>query len=167
MDNDWEKHFKELFEKKADDIEKSWDDLINKYFPVDDLFKKVKRADPDPQLVELSSWLRVLRHPLVILILGGRGWGKSALGYKIAEYLKGQSEAHDKKLLEHLSAHDPDRFWEESERMKDQFNVCGFSALACLLEILPPCKGQILGYERWHEEPTRSAVSFAAVAFTD
>jgi AmmeMemoRadiSam system protein B len=84
-----------------------------------------------------------------------------------AEYLKGQSEAHDKKLLEHLSALDPDLFWEESRNVKDQFNVCGFSALACLLEILPPCKGQILGYERWHEEPTRSAVSFAAVVFTN
>lgn len=83
-----------------------------------------------------------------------------------AEYLKGQSEAHDKKLLQHLSALDPDLFWEESRNVKDQFNVCGFSALACLLEILPPCKGQILDYERWHEEPTRSAVSFAAAIFT-
>jgi hypothetical protein len=84
-----------------------------------------------------------------------------------AEYLKGQSEAHDKKLLQHLSTLDPDLFWEESRNVKDQFNVCGFSALACLLEILPPCKGQVLDYERWHEEPTRSAVSFAAVVFTN
>ena len=83
-----------------------------------------------------------------------------------AEYLKGQSEAHDKKLLQHLSDLDPDLFWEESRRVKDQFNVCGFSALACLLEILPPCEGRILDYERWNEEPTRSAVSFAAVVFT-
>jgi AmmeMemoRadiSam system protein B len=83
-----------------------------------------------------------------------------------AEYLKGQSEAHDKKLLQHLSLLDPELFWEESRNVKDQFNVCGFSALACLLEILPPCKGHILDYERWHEEPTRSAVSFAAVVFT-
>jgi hypothetical protein len=88
-------------------------------------------------------------------------------GHEIpAQYLKGQSESHDKKLLQHLSALDPDLFWEESREVKDQFNVCGFSALACLLEILPPCKGQILDYERWHEEPTRSAVSFAAVVFT-
>jgi AmmeMemoRadiSam system protein B len=84
-----------------------------------------------------------------------------------AEYLKGRSEAHDRKLLEHLSALDPDLFWEESRKVKDQFNVCGFSALACLLEILPPCKGQILGYEIWHEDSTRSAVSFAAVVFTN
>jgi len=84
-----------------------------------------------------------------------------------AEYLRGQSEAHDKKLLQHLSALEPDLFWEESRKVEDQFNVCGFSALACLLEILPSSKGQILDYERWHEEPTRSAVSFAAVVFTN
>jgi hypothetical protein len=84
-----------------------------------------------------------------------------------AEYLRGQSEAHDKKLLEHLCAPDADSFWEESRKVKDQFNVCGFSALACLLEILAPSKGQILDYEIWHEEPTRSAVSFAAVVFTN
>jgi AmmeMemoRadiSam system protein B len=83
-----------------------------------------------------------------------------------AEYLKGQSEVHDKKLMQHLSLRHPDLFWEESRNVKDQFNVCGFSVLACLLEILPPCKGQIVAYERWHEEPTRSAVSFAAVIFT-
>ncbi len=83
-----------------------------------------------------------------------------------AEYLKGQSEAHDKKLLQHLSALDPDLFWEESRKVEDQFNVCGFSALACLLEILPPARGEIRHYERWHEEPTRSAVSFAALVFT-
>jgi AmmeMemoRadiSam system protein B len=84
-----------------------------------------------------------------------------------AEYLKGQSEAHDMKLMRHLSLREPDLFWEESRRVKDQFNVCGFSALACLLEILPSCKGQILDYETWYEEPTRSAVSFAAVVFTN
>ena len=82
-----------------------------------------------------------------------------------AGYLEGKSEAHDKNLLNHLSRLDPDLFWEESGRVKDQFNVCGFSALACLLEVLPSCKGRILDYQLWHEEATRSAVSFAAVVF--
>jgi hypothetical protein len=44
--------------------------------------------------------------------------------------------------------------------------VCGFSSLACLLEILPGTHGQVLHYEVWHEEPTRSAVSFASVAMS-
>jgi hypothetical protein len=83
-----------------------------------------------------------------------------------ARYMKGQSEAHDSALLNSLILQDAESFWRESGRVKDQYNVCGFAALACLLEILPPCKGRLLGYEMWHEEATRSAVSYAAVAFT-
>ena len=83
-----------------------------------------------------------------------------------AAYLKGQSERHDKNLLKHLSMLDAENFWEESRNVKDQFNVCGFSALACLLEILPPGRGQILDYQMWNEEATRSAVSFAGVVFS-
>jgi MEMO1 family protein len=83
-----------------------------------------------------------------------------------ARYMKGQSEAHDRALLNDLMALDADSFWKESCRVKDQYNVCGFAALACLLEVLPRCKGHLLGYEMWHEEATRSAVSYAGVAFT-
>ena len=83
-----------------------------------------------------------------------------------AQYLKKQSETHDRHLLEHLSRLDANRFWEESREVNDHYNVCGFSALACLLEVLPPCHGKVLGYEMWNEATTRSAVSFAAVAFT-
>jgi len=83
-----------------------------------------------------------------------------------ATHLQSQSEMHDQNLLKAFSNMQPDAFWEESVRVKDQFNVCGFSAMACLMEILPPSRGQILGYEVWHEQPTRSAVSFAAVVFT-
>jgi hypothetical protein len=82
-----------------------------------------------------------------------------------ASYIKGQSEAHDSALLNSLTSQDAGSLWKESGRVKDQYNVCGFAALACLLEILPPCKGRLLGYEMWHEEATRSAVSYAAVAF--
>jgi MEMO1 family protein len=83
-----------------------------------------------------------------------------------AQYMKSQSEAHDRALLNSLTVPDADSFWKESGRVNDQYNVCGFAALACLLEILPPCKGHLLGYEVWHEEATRSAVSYAAMVFT-
>jgi hypothetical protein len=83
-----------------------------------------------------------------------------------AQYLKGQSEIHDRALLDSLTALNADLFWQESGRVKDKYNVCGFAALACLLEVLQPCKGHLLGYETWHEEAARSAVSYAAVAFT-
>ena len=83
-----------------------------------------------------------------------------------ATNLENQAKTHDTKLLEHLSRLDADRFWEESGSVNDRYNVCGFSALACLLEILPQCNGSVLDYDMWHEAPTRSAVSFAAVVFT-
>lgn len=83
-----------------------------------------------------------------------------------ASYMEGQSKQHDERLLHALSKADPDGFWEESIRIKDNFNVCGFSAIACLLEVLPPSTGKVLNYQIRHEEATQSAVSFAAVAFT-
>jgi hypothetical protein len=83
-----------------------------------------------------------------------------------ARSLQNLSEAHDRILLKNLTSLDADRFWEESRRVKDRYNVCGFAALACLLEVLPDSRGQVLQYEIWHEEATRSAVSFASIVFT-
>ncbi|MDY6857345.1 MAG: AmmeMemoRadiSam system protein B [Thermodesulfobacteriota bacterium] len=83
-----------------------------------------------------------------------------------AVHLEKQSETHDKSLLESLSKIDADQFWEESIKAKDQFNVCGFAALACMLEVLPQCKGKVFDYQIWHEEASRSAVSFSSVVFT-
>jgi AmmeMemoRadiSam system protein B len=82
-----------------------------------------------------------------------------------ARQFENRSEAHDRALLHHLLSMDADGFWEESARVNDRYNVCGFAALACLLEVLPPCKGRLLHYEIWHEDATRSAVSFAAAVF--
>jgi len=83
-----------------------------------------------------------------------------------ASLIINESERHDKQLLHYLCTRDADGFWLESERIKDRYNVCGFSALACLLEILPPSHGHLLDYEIFKEDPTRSAVSFSAALFT-
>jgi len=82
-----------------------------------------------------------------------------------AAALEQETRSHDAALLECLCACDADGFWKESARVRDRYNVCGFSALATLLEILPPCQGRQLGYELWHEQPTASAVSYAAASF--
>ncbi|MBN1101789.1 MAG: AmmeMemoRadiSam system protein B [Deltaproteobacteria bacterium] len=84
-----------------------------------------------------------------------------------AAHLEARTKAHDQTLLEALCRLDADAFWGESGRVRDRYNVCGFSALASLLEVLPPSRGEVLGYEIWHEEPTQSAVSFAAMAFRE
>jgi AmmeMemoRadiSam system protein B len=83
-----------------------------------------------------------------------------------ASYLEKETEKHDRNLLQHVSHGDADLFWQESQRVEDRFHVCGFSALACLLEVLSGRKGDILDYQLWHEEATKSAVSFSALIFT-
>jgi AmmeMemoRadiSam system protein B len=82
-----------------------------------------------------------------------------------AAYFESQAKNHDRTLLEHLTRLDTDGFWETSRSVNDRYNVCGFSALACLLEVVPPCLGVVLNYDMWHEPQTQSAVSFAAAAF--
>ena len=82
-----------------------------------------------------------------------------------ASFIIDQSEKHDRQLLHFLCAGSADGLWSESARIEDKYNVCGFSALACLLATLPPSQGHLLGYEISKEDPTRSAVSFAAAIF--
>ena len=38
-----------------------------------------------------AEWLRLVRHPSVVLVLGKRGSGKSALGYRVLELLRNQA----------------------------------------------------------------------------
>jgi hypothetical protein len=82
-----------------------------------------------------------------------------------ASHLEAQAGGHDQRLLKSLCEMDADGFWDESAKTSDRYNVCGFSALALLLEVLPRCSGQVLSYECWHEPQTRSAVSFASMVF--
>ena len=77
-----------------------------------------------------------------------------------------ESQEHDEALLDGLCRQDAAAFWAECRRVGDRYHVCGFSALACMLEVLPPCDARVLMYDTWHEGPTMSAVSFAAAAFT-
>ncbi len=46
------------------------------------------KLSPDPQTIEAGKWLRLIHHPSIVVILGGRGRGKSALGYRLLEYLR-------------------------------------------------------------------------------
>lgn len=82
-----------------------------------------------------------------------------------AEALEPEVRAHDERLLEAVCNGSVIDLWSEIRRAEDRYQVCGYPALACLLEILPrPVKGQVLDYRIAFEEPTGSAVSFAAVA---
>jgi len=77
-----------------------------------------------------------------------------------------EARAHDMALIEALCRGDATGFWAENRRVGDRYHVCGFSSLACLLELFENVEGRLLDYEFWQEEPTRSAVSFAALLLT-
>ncbi|EHJ48061.1 UPF0103/Mediator of ErbB2-driven cell motility-containing protein [Solidesulfovibrio carbinoliphilus subsp. oakridgensis] len=83
-----------------------------------------------------------------------------------AEALEEAALAHDTALLDALARGDADAIWEESARVKDVYNVCGFTALATLAEILPPATMALLAHDVMREAETRSAVSFAGAVFS-
>jgi AmmeMemoRadiSam system protein B len=76
-----------------------------------------------------------------------------------------EAKEHDRLLLEAICQGDLETFWSEVQKGDNRYNVCGFSALAVLMELLSSKKGHLLGYDFWMEEATQSAVSFASLAF--
>jgi AmmeMemoRadiSam system protein B len=102
-----------------------------------------------------------------------------------ASYIEPQARKHDYALIDAILKKSPDSFWEESKKVNDKYNVCGFSALscfleliiryslgkvldsnACVMELLPTdIKAELLDYEIWHEKSTNSAVSFCGIKF--
>jgi len=73
-----------------------------------------------------------------------------------ASELLHEAGAHDRALLAAVAKGDADALWAESARVRDRYHVCGFSALAALLEVLGPGQNQILSYQMMQEEPTQS-----------
>jgi hypothetical protein len=79
-----------------------------------------------------------------------------------ARELEEEAQKHDRALLEALISGDLSAFWGEARRVEDRYNVCGLSTLTTLLACADGLRGTVLDYNMWHEEPTHSAVSFAA-----
>ena len=68
-------------------VEEAFNESFGKPTPADSASTQPKLS-PDPQTIETNTWLKLIHHPLLILILGGRGKGKSALGYRLLELLR-------------------------------------------------------------------------------
>jgi AmmeMemoRadiSam system protein B len=76
-----------------------------------------------------------------------------------------EAKEHDRSLLDAICRGDTITFWSLVQKQHNRYNVCGFSTLALLLELLSDKTGYVLGYDFWMEEATQSAVSYAALAF--
>ncbi len=137
-------------------------------------FQKVLQQVRRPADIEgVSEFLTLLRqwieeNPSETIIVSGIDL--SHIGPKFghnqtASSLLEQTKKHDKLLIESVLNLDLSRFWEMGKMGNNFYNVCGFSTLACLLELLRDVKGHFLCYDIWQEERTKSAVSFAALVF--
>jgi len=137
---------------------------------MEDLFDKVPSPLEVPGLASfvgaLNDWLS--EPPGGKLVVAGVDF--SHVGPKFGDPHSGRSlepdfRAYDREILAALVAGDPSAFFRAGVRSRNRHKVCGFSALWTLLSILPNIRGTILDYDIWHEDPTQSAVSFAALAF--
>ena len=84
-----------------------------------------------------------------------------------ASYMLPDAKKHDNILIDAMCEGNLDEFWAEIKRAGNRYNVCGFSPIACLLELLQGNAGYRLDYDVWREEATRSAVTFTAAVFVE
>jgi hypothetical protein len=59
---------------------------LNPILPVSQKTKDL--PPPDPRIIEAEKWLKLIKHPSLVLILGKRGSGKSGLGHRLLECLR-------------------------------------------------------------------------------
>lgn len=99
---------------------------------------------PDPQTIEAGNWLSKIQHPSIVLILGKRGSGKSALGYRLLEHLRWTASPFIVALPKEARKHLPD-----------------WLGMATNLEEVPP--GSIIlvdeGYLHYHARRSMAAAS--------
>ena len=138
---------------------------------MEDLFGTVRSPLEDPAVASfveaLSSWLAGPPAGKAVVA----GVDLSHVGPKFGDSRTGASlepefRAHDREVLDALAAGDASALFLAGARSRNRYRICGFSALWTLLALLPGIRGTVLDYDVWHEEPSRSAVSFAAVAFS-
>ncbi|MFC2170008.1 AmmeMemoRadiSam system protein B [Acidobacteriota bacterium] len=136
------------------------------------VLKQFSRPSENP---EIKDFLEVMSRYLEefssnVLVVAGVDF--SHIGPKFghqqpASHLINEAKEHDRILIDALCRGDVEDLWEAVKRVDNKYNVCGFSTLTCLQELFQGSKAFILGYDFWEEEATQSAVSFAAVAYSD
>ncbi len=133
--------------------------------------KGVSRASEIPGVSGFLNALKKLEREMGPDLLVVAGVDFSHIGPKFGHSFRASSliqEARDfdARLIDAICSGDPSGFWAETQKVNNQYNVCGFSSIASLLELFPGAVGQRLGYDFWEEDETQSAVSFAAIALS-
>lgn len=92
------------------------------------------------------------------------------VGYKFGDPFAAQDrlaqiEQQDLAMLRTVEAVDPVAFFQTIRQDGDQRKICGFPPICTFLAATEATSGVLLKYEQWSEEPTRSAVTYASMAF--
>jgi AmmeMemoRadiSam system protein B len=135
---------------------------------LDDVSRAGEIEGIDNFLVVLNRMVRNETEPTLVVA----GVDFSHIGPKFGHDRQGssmipQTRIHDSKLISALCDCDAEGFWAAVREDRNLHNVCGFSPLAVLLELVSGTVGRRLDYDIWEEAATQSAVSFAALAFSD
>jgi hypothetical protein len=83
----------------------------------------------------------------------------------LAPELLTATAAKDRRLISALEAADATAFFAETAADGDRTRICGFAPMYTLLTLLDGARGRLLHYDRTHDEPTRSSVSYASLAY--
>ncbi len=76
-------------------------------------------------------------------------------------------KTEDEALIDSLEAIDAEGFFKKIAEVNDKRKICGLSPIYSMLKCVEPKSAQRLSYGQWNETQTRSAVSFASLAFYD
>ncbi len=76
-------------------------------------------------------------------------------------------EIEDGKLISLLEKSDLNGFYNKIANDKDKWKICGTAPIYSLLKANGSKKGELKRYNIWYEPETKSAVSFAGMAFYD
>ncbi len=71
----------------------------------------------------------------------------------------------DREMLGHLERMDEEGFFQSISEEGDRRRICGLPAIYTLMKVLKAGEGKILKYGQAFTQETRSAVSFASLAF--
>jgi len=74
-------------------------------------------------------------------------------------------KAEDDKMLDHLAKGDAESFFQQIAQIEDQRKICGLAPIYMICKIAEPGRGEILKWAVSYDSETKSAVSFAAIAF--
>lgn len=71
----------------------------------------------------------------------------------------------DRNLIDSLVQNQHEQFFDKIKIDNDRWKVCGTAPMYSMLQLQNSLKGELLQYGQWYEQPTKSAVSFASIAY--